>query len=764
MAKFIPFYDSAQMLLPHEKQLSDHKPMWHWKRWFGRSDSTVPASPMQAPSPRPNMARRLSRKAIPGLPRPGTFKRQQSELRDNLEPTKSKPDERRALSVDRPRNDHSHNSSKDLEPTPPRISAPVLIGRSIDSGHDLDSDMVTQTADIGISADDDPGKPQNPPGPVYQEEEDTLEEELEKRWILNLSMHFRDRSNREKFFVTFAETPTLWRRVTISLDYRQASPNSLEEELQGTQFQREKSARIYEAIRESLPDIQFYDTVTNLKLQTEEDRLHVHVTEDIHEVIQYPSVMAISHLPCARFREDELVFDSHLSGFVYKVKVNGEVFIKKEIPGPDTVEEFLYEVNALYRLSGSDSVIQFGGVITDNGGNHLKGLLISFAEKGALIDVIYDGKGELPWPRRERWAKQIVQGLSEIHEGRDSHGILRMWTNFFSAGFVQGDFTLSNIVIDADDKAKIIDINRRGCPVGWEPPEVAALLESKQRISMYIGVKSDIFQLGMVLWAIAMEQDEPEIQPRPLTLASAPDEIPSYYRALVGICLSDDPRNRFHTTRLLSMFPDIHDSEDINQYVLALRPSPGREETEYIDPTTAVDRADIDNFRLSTSHPHESIGPDLSSGTHTYVNAPTDMSGEPYFFPTRGRSPPPQSTFDDTERPISQQGQGDGRIESNPEAVVESEDEGSEPRVISVSPSSHYLQEENPHAGFASDIIIDPGQDIEEPPTVTETDEAHCFSDLAGVGEHSTLEHSAIPQGINDDDLNERNATMIDEL
>lgn len=71
----------------------------------------------------------------------------------------------------------------------------------------------------------------------------------------------------------------------------------------------------------------------------------------------------------------------------------------------------------LHRLSGSDSVIQFGGVITNNEGTHLKGLLISFAEKGALIDVIYDGKGKLSWPRRERWAKQIVQGLSEIHEG-----------------------------------------------------------------------------------------------------------------------------------------------------------------------------------------------------------------------------------------------------------------------------------------------------------------------------------------------------------
>jgi hypothetical protein len=107
-----------------------------------------------------------------------------------------------------------------------------------------------------------------------------IHEELEKTWILNLSMHFRDRSKREKFFVTYRERDHLWRRVTISLDYRDAPPNSLEMDLINTHYQREKSAKIYEAIRESLRDIQFYDTVTNLKLQTTDGRLHVHVVED----------------------------------------------------------------------------------------------------------------------------------------------------------------------------------------------------------------------------------------------------------------------------------------------------------------------------------------------------------------------------------------------------------------------------------------------------------------------------------------------------
>lgn len=109
-----------------------------------------------------------------------------------------------------------------------------------------------------------------------------INDELERKWILNLSMHFRDKSKREKFFVTYREKDLIWRRVTISLDYRNAPSDSLEKELSTIKYQREKSAKIYEAIRESLQDIQFYDTVTNLKLQTADGRLHVHVVEDVN--------------------------------------------------------------------------------------------------------------------------------------------------------------------------------------------------------------------------------------------------------------------------------------------------------------------------------------------------------------------------------------------------------------------------------------------------------------------------------------------------
>ncbi|CRG86933.1 hypothetical protein PISL3812_03946 [Talaromyces islandicus] len=512
-------------------------------RWLHhRDDRSGSSSPTNNTNNNGPLSRRISRKVGVGLPRPATFRRQNSEQRDRLAPTDPEP--RRAQSVDRRRTLSVQRTQSPRPAAAARLSAPevgswvdqasaaLTVTSEVDSAHEDLRDAATLShVDSAPSYRDDFLRP-------VESYEDPLELELERKWILNLSMHFRDKSEREKFFVTYAERPNRWRRVTISCDYRGAPPGSLEDDLKDLHYQRDKSARIYESIRESLPDIQFYDTVTNLRLETSDGRLHVHVTEDVNEIIPYPPITSIGHLKTRLIRESELTFDTHLSGFVYRVKLDGRTYIKKEIPGPDTVDEFLYEINALHALSGSKSVIQFEGIIVDDRCERLKGLIISYAEQGALVDVLYDFRGQLTMKRRERWARQIIQGLCEIHE----------------AGYVQGDFTLSNIVIDADDNAKIIDINRRGCPVGWEPPEIAAKIESNQRITMYIGVKSDLFQLGMTLWALAMEEDEPERQPRPLFIP-IDAKVPDYYRRVIAHCLSDRPQERLSAKELLSFFP-----------------------------------------------------------------------------------------------------------------------------------------------------------------------------------------------------------------
>ena len=528
--------------------------------------------------------RRSIRRVIPGLPRPPTFKRVLSECRDKLYPIDTCHSTRsRSISTDPKLLRYTPCSSNNPSPprTPTWFSTPEMRLRNPDRSPSQSSttgrlDSRSPNADefgdttsssalqpFGLlpppyfdGEGDDPGDPGDGHGDdgedFYDDEVDprTLQEEIDAKWILNLSMHFRDRSDREKFFLTYAREQNQWLRVTVTCDYRDVPEDSLESQLKSLVFQRDKSDWIYKAIRDSLPNIDFYDTVTNLRLETRNE-LHVHVTEDVNEIISYPSAELLRHINIPRYEESAVQFESHLSGFVYKVRVNGQIWTKKEIPGPGSVDEFIYEVDALSALHGASNVVQIGGLVVDESGQLIKGLLVSYAEKGSLADLLGDlkGTGDLPWSRRQRWAKEIVTGLSELHE----------------SGFVQGDFTLSNIVIDEGDHARIIDVNRRGCPMGWEPPEFFPLIRSGQRIAMHIGVKCDLFQLGMVLWALAEEEDVPEKQERPLTFSSETQRIvPPYFQQVVRDCLSEHPRGRPSAKDLLLRFSsavqDDHES------------------------------------------------------------------------------------------------------------------------------------------------------------------------------------------------------------
>ncbi|KAM3429588.1 hypothetical protein MY4824_008164 [Beauveria thailandica] len=573
-----------------------------------------------APPPNQDHSRRPAREVVPGLPRTQTLKRQQSERREHLTPVEMPPEERRAASSDI-KSPFSILTGRDHA----SFATPSAFDSAFDAYSDLafsatPSPRLLEEEELQNSEDDEepPRKaPMHVPPPTLQpgvtlipgtnlpdttnmprEKFDALiESELENVWILNLSMHFRDRSRREKFFLTYRERETIWRRVTISIDYRDAPPDSLEGELAEMKLQRDKSAKMYEALRDSLPDIHFYDTATNLTLKTSEGRLHVHVVEDANEKIDYPRVETLKHLNCLMVKECDIVFDSHMSGFVYKIRVGDQVMVKKEVPGAETVEEFLYEIHALHSLQDSDHVIRFRGLVTDNDDEIVKALLLDYCPGGTLIDKIYDDCKTtylgIPWRKRERWARQVIHGVADLHE----------------SGFVQGDLTLANVVLDDKDNARIIDVNRRGCPVGWEPPEAKPLVDTNQRLSLYIGVKSDLFQLGMLLWALAMEEDEPEIQGRPLLLGPEVN-IPDWYRQITEICLSHDPRSRLMASQLLTMIPDQ-----------SFTPAYSR-----ITSRPAVD------------HRHS---PRELSGENALNAAPTsEIKNEQLTFPQRGRSPP----------------------------------------------------------------------------------------------------------------------------
>lgn len=556
-----------------------------------------------------------SRRPVPGLQREQTFQRRQSERRVNLEPNEPDVDERRALSADRGSrpapgfaqlratssvpSEHPHHYSN-FSPLP-------LIDTSLGQLRKplQDAAYIQETLHAGVQFDPKSQYPQELPSDLDDTSDASddlrIQEEIPNKWVLNLSMHFRDKSDREKFFNTYLRQPNEWIRVTVSCDYRSYQPDSLEAELKKLFYQRDKSGKIYEAIHDSLPEIQFFPTVTNLKLQTEDGRLHVHVTEDANEVIQYPSLSLLPYLDCPQYPESEVFFHSHESGFVYDVSIHGKRYIKKEIPGPEAVEEFLYEINALSSLRDSPHVIPFEGLVVDETREHVRGIVLGFAANGALVDILYDHKdiGSIPWPQRLKWATQIADGLADIHE----------------AGFVQGDFTLSNIVVDEDDNALIIDINRRGCPVGWEPPELSRMIEAGQKISIYIGVKTDIYQLAMVLWALADQHDEPE-RATPLKRKAWKD-VPQWYADVFERCYQDKPQDRPTAKEVSTIFRDRQRQDEQAATGTALSTSAGFG----VRDAGSSDRASSSAARPEVSHPaswhvpaHQDSGFDETQG------------------------------------------------------------------------------------------------------------------------------------------------------
>ena len=368
--------------------------------------------------------------------------------------------------------------------------------------------------------------------------------------LLNKSMHFKDRSYPDKFFLTYMDSASAWRKLTISCNFENLLANSMLINVKKLQYQRDKANFLLEILWGSLPSLRLCPTVTNLRLQELDGQLHVHVTEDSNEAIPYPRVSLVRFLdiPWYTMRDVEVI--QHLGGFSSRVKIRGQSqdYVLAQVPSPMRVEDFLRELIYLYSLNGNPDIISLYGVVVESESDDRDGRviarLVTFAARGALVDIVYDARQQdgISWELREKWTCQIVRGLAAFH----------------GKGYVYGDFDMTSIHIDEHDNAQIGTNYTIGLPsVGWESPEICLLQEAGLKIDPFVNQKSDVFQLGMVLWGLAMLEDEPERQDRPLVWpATIEGEIPRYIRTIVQLCLSPDPENRPFVRDLLRFIPN----------------------------------------------------------------------------------------------------------------------------------------------------------------------------------------------------------------
>jgi hypothetical protein len=151
-------------------------------------------------------------------------------------------------------------------------------------------------------------------------------------------------------------------------------------------------------------------------------------------------------------------------------------------------------------LRGARHVAQVVGIVLDSEGTLVKGVLVELPAKGPLFPLLLKQSRQgkpVPWPVRQKWAKQITQGVAAIHDRRQVIGGLRTYNGCVN--------------IDEHDNAMIVPYSHGEHPVkhgqnGLLPPEYRT--EVFARGNGQVSPEFDLFQLGMLLWHLYRSQDQ----------------------------------------------------------------------------------------------------------------------------------------------------------------------------------------------------------------------------------------------------------------
>ncbi|KAL8910060.1 MAG: hypothetical protein Q9171_004614 [Xanthocarpia ochracea] len=284
----------------------------------------------------------------------------------------------------------------------------------------------------------------------------------------------------------------------------------------------------------------------------------------------------VKHMNCPCYHERSLVrrplyvknnFITYLeSGWVFEQRFGSE---------KSQIDSDLYVLQVLQCLQGAPGISPFVGVVLDEKSGIISAFLRELPAKGKLSRILLHAKkaGQpVPWARREKWCRQIVRGVAEMH----SKG--------FVVGFL-GDYPLCGIAIDAQDSAILFHHFRTeytydNAKAGILPPEQRQ--SAWMRDAVVASPQSDIYQLGMLLWRIAAHDrysniwnacknadckiytNSPctELHTNLIELPLPGEHTPQHIREVIAACRTESADERPPGWKLLEMFPPLSEEEN----------------------------------------------------------------------------------------------------------------------------------------------------------------------------------------------------------
>ncbi len=246
--------------------------------------------------------------------------------------------------------------------------------------------------------------------------------------------------------------------------------------------------------------------------------------------------------------------------------INGILVYEIRLTSSKPSAEFIYNIELLHCMDGAPGLARLVGIVVDISRKYLKSYLIEFPKASWRIDKLTQDTS-ITWNRRQKWARQLVESIAHIH----------------FKGFVAGMLCAYRmpVIIDKLDCVRLWAFKRKfavGRQIGYYyPPEFQHLREASSAISEAecpdSTSKTDIFHLGLLLWALAsslpLSQSlvctkpdckqagscQNESHSRPITLPPLQANVPQYYKDMINACVAESPEDRPAARDLLPKFP-----------------------------------------------------------------------------------------------------------------------------------------------------------------------------------------------------------------
>lgn len=268
-------------------------------------------------------------------------------------------------------------------------------------------------------------------------------------------------------FIVYEGDPEVYdsgKVLTVVYGRNENEPDALENRI--LDCDEDKENAIADALDDIIPNISFfYPTVTRIALKTVNGILTTVITKDVDEIVSYlPTPSHLSHISTVPINELRIV--TSLDFDVDRVKWKNEAFAFKKT-GED-VAGTIRELTILDRLCNSPNIIDIKAIVV-NQDNIIRGFLMPYMHAGNLEDVFFkvhpdagvlnvDDKPAIDWSIKLTWARQVAQGVVDLH----------------AIAAYNGDLKLQNIVLGPTGQAVLIDFLSIGFSHAFAAPEVLA--------------------------------------------------------------------------------------------------------------------------------------------------------------------------------------------------------------------------------------------------------------------------------------------------